>query len=416
MKLHLNIIAALMTIFTMASCADDNDVELRSNEADRTLVFYILADNNLASYMLDNVIAAESGVEQGIPPTSRMVVYLDKADTTLLYEIGYMPYGSENYIKYSKPIKGYPRQNSNTPTVMRKVLDDVQQLVPSRYYSLVLSAHGTGWFPKSMKETSIINQRAPGLRDEYDFSASDDAKLTRAWGYDGGNMSDEAGWMSGEELAEGLSGISLDCLIFDACFMSSIELLYDLRSSARYIIASPTEVMASGFPYKVIVPMILGINPDLPEVAKAIVDTYRNTSFGGEHSSSIALVDCSEIEALAASVRAICVSDSKLNVSKSSIQPMESMSRHAFYDLKGYFAAMTDDAGLTADFERAFANAVAWHDNTDKVYSAYNGYIPSVGEELAIEGINCYIPSDNTPVTNSFWRQTSWAKAISMGD
>ena len=45
------------------------------------------------------------------------------------------------------------------------------------------------------------------------------------------------------------SGVRFDYLLFDACFMSSVEALYDLRRAADYIVASPCEVMAHGFPY-----------------------------------------------------------------------------------------------------------------------------------------------------------------------
>lgn len=39
-------------------------------------------------------------------------------------------------------------------------------------------------------------------------------------------------------------------LVFDTCFMSSIEVLYEMRNSFDYIVSSPTEVLATGFPYK----------------------------------------------------------------------------------------------------------------------------------------------------------------------
>ena len=33
-------------------------------------------------------------------------------------------------------------------------------------------------------------------------------------------------------------------ILFDACLMSSIEVLYDLRDKAKYVIASPAELPA----------------------------------------------------------------------------------------------------------------------------------------------------------------------------
>lgn len=66
---------------------------------------------------------------------------------------------------------------------------------------------------------------------EHDLRRPDNA-LTRAYGPDGEE------YMSAGDLAEGLSEIKFDYVIFDVCFMSSIELLYDLKDNARYILAS----------------------------------------------------------------------------------------------------------------------------------------------------------------------------------
>ena len=52
------------------------------------------------------------------------------------------------------------------------------------------------------------------------------------------------------------SGVRFDYLLFDACFMSSVEALYDLRRAADYIVASPCEVMAHGFPYDTVIPSL----------------------------------------------------------------------------------------------------------------------------------------------------------------
>ena len=49
----------------------------------------------------------------------------------------------------------------------------------------------------------------------------------------------------------------MEDIIFDACFMSSVEALYDLRSVAPYIVAAPAAVMSGGFPYSTMVPLLL---------------------------------------------------------------------------------------------------------------------------------------------------------------
>jgi hypothetical protein len=53
------------------------------------------------------------------------------------------------------------------------------------------------------------------------------------------------------ELADFANAIpyKLDFIIFDACFMGSVEVCYELKDKAEYIVASPTEILSPGFVY-----------------------------------------------------------------------------------------------------------------------------------------------------------------------
>lgn len=41
----------------------------------------------------------------------------------------------------------------------------------------------------------------------------------------------------------------MEYILFDDCYMSSLEAAYDLRHVTRHLIACPTEIMAYGMPY-----------------------------------------------------------------------------------------------------------------------------------------------------------------------
>ena len=43
--------------------------------------------------------------------------------------------------------------------------------------------------------------------------------------------------------------MKMDFIIFDACFMGSVEVAYELRDVCDKIVASPTEVIAEGMDY-----------------------------------------------------------------------------------------------------------------------------------------------------------------------
>lgn len=77
------------------------------------------------------------------------------------------------------------------------------------------------------------------------------------------------------DLAVAFSGIpKFDILLLDACSMQSIEVATELSKVADYIIASPTEVPVSGFPYTQLLPMV---KRDANSLASAIPKLYTDS-------------------------------------------------------------------------------------------------------------------------------------------
>ena len=73
--------------------------------------------------------------------------------------------------------------------------------------------------------------------------------------------------------------------------MSCVEVAYDLRHAAQYIIASPTEIMGDGFPYGTVAPLFFRETLDPQAICSAFVDHYRNlTTPENGGSASIALI------------------------------------------------------------------------------------------------------------------------------
>ena len=84
----------------VACSSDEGEVTLLGpNEAEHTLIMYLIADNNLSSSIYQNAIDAEEGMI-GAMPQSRLVIYLDNATETTLYEVSYKSYGSNEHIRY----------------------------------------------------------------------------------------------------------------------------------------------------------------------------------------------------------------------------------------------------------------------------------------------------------------------------
>ena len=81
--------------------------------------------------------------------------------------------------------------------------------------------------------------------------------------------------MNISDLREALSvAPHLDFILFDACFMQSVEVLYELKEYANYIIGSPTEIPAPGAPYQKVVPAMLSNTTTAVGIGKAYFEFY----------------------------------------------------------------------------------------------------------------------------------------------
>jgi hypothetical protein len=374
---------------------------------------------------------------KGALPSTRLVVYLDKASETKLYEIRYLPYGSNEHIRYCKELKTYPTQTSTTPEVMREVMEDIKELAPSRSYGLVMAGHGSGWFPKPSSGTSYNDQKvAPQGKPEYYFHHTIENPETRSMGYD--YVVDESGnavikpesYISTEEIVEGLSPIHFDYIIFDACFMSSVEFLYDMRNSADYIVASPVEILACGLPYKEVVANLATARHDISQIADIVLDVYmRDDNFSREKSLALATIDCSKLEALADVMAEVyastgggdCVQVIEDSVDKENVQVLDRMSPAAFYDLEDFVFELTDDATLQAKFRLAMDELLVSAVHTNTIFSLgydewgyldYDRITGKDGAPLSLCGLSTYIPHSAAPITNNLYQQTSWARKV----
>lgn len=395
--LHSIKISLFATLFCVAllSCCRRGDTPPPVQRENTTVLMYIVAANNLSSSLVSDMEEVVTSIPADFNAEDNMMIYIDKRDTTLLYKVVI-----ENGVGKKEAVKGYSKRNSLDKKNMAQVMEDVKRVAPADHYGIILSSHATGWFPPAAN--SISSQRAPMQYPEISWEKAEGAELTRAFGDDAGQ------YMSIPDLAEGLSPINFDFLMFDACFMASVEALYDLRNSARYIIASPAEIMSDGFPYFKVAPMFFDrSDASLESVCSTFIDFY-NTS-ARTKSAAITLIDCSKIDALAQSVKNLFAAGvNEADVTE--IQGLEGMRVHAFYDMADYMAAVSKDEGLHATFVTALKAATIYTGHTDRIYSAYNAGYFNLNVPLC--GWTCFIPRATLPVNTGYYMQTAWAKYI----
>lgn len=294
----------------LLSCQKDSPTLDLLPRYEITLV-YMVADNDLAPYALKDL----NEIERGFVPNGRdkLLVYIDSNTSTalpshpVLLEIVH----DTTEIIASKIIASYPEQNSTDKTVMSNVLRDALSYYKgdNRYKGLVLWSHGNAWLPEGYH---IETENKSGV-------------VVKSFGKD---MSPREGAMELPDLAEVLNPYRFDYILFDACFMGSVEVLYELRHSARYFIASPAEILADGFPYHHLLPYLIG-KLQLEKATEAYY-SYYNALEGARQSATVTLVDGEQLEALASFCK-------QLNISELSLAHLQQYSRNNekyLFDLK----------------------------------------------------------------------------------
>ena len=127
---------------------------------------------------------------------------------------------------------------------------------------------------------------------------------------------------------------------FDACFMSSIEVLYELKHSFDYIIASPTEILATGFPYKEILPELLNDKPNYERIAGKYIEQY-NDKRGIQKSASITVVKTSALNSFSEALKELVCQDA-FTFDTNAILQYDQESTYWLFDLENFISLFKD--------------------------------------------------------------------------
>lgn len=376
------IILAIMVL--LAAC---NKTETVYPEGDRTVLFYLAGDNNLSGDGYNNINSLLRGMK-GV--AGRVVIYFDPAGSApCLMTIK----GSDSPVLDTVAL--YEEENSADPAVLQRVIGEMKLRYPSDSYGLILWSHGTGWFPEgysSPGSTSYRRANQPYIPTKW---FGQDATLAEGRG---------DSYMEIADLAAALTG-HFDFIMFDACFMASVEVLYELRDKADYFVASPAEIISDGFPYEAAAPYFWGGEEDLKQVCREYYNYYANHPKSELHRSGmLSLVKASELGALAQAAHQAVGSVGESGVGSVWRYPLSRLDLpDVFYDLGDYVNVMGGDG--KAAFEEQLARTVVYKVTTPKMF----------GEEIPSDrysGLSCYIPQSRWQDMNDFYSTLEWAQTV----
>lgn len=383
--------------FVFNACGgDDKDEPVPPvvKQPQRTVLVYIVADKNgLDCFSYDDINEMLEGIKSVDTQVNNLLVYVDGDATPVLYRITKDKKGNPT----KEIIREYEEQVSTSPQVMKDVCSKVFTDYPAKSYGLIYWSHGEGWKPVPLAATRWIGQDIGDGTTDYT------------------NI---------DELKQVLTSVPhLDFLLFDACFMMTVEVAYALRDEADYIIASPTEIPGPGAPYDAIVaPMFRPTNAAI-EVAKAYYEHYDALYDSGKGNSdnqwtagvSIATLKTSALSNLAIATQRALSKAENINLSaiKSSLfnydkRSKSSSSHIGYYDMVQLMQALCTESDFST-WKTAFDSAMAYYQTTPLNYSKPGGMFSMEGTC----GLSHYLPTGNTSL-NTAYAQTEWYTAASL--
>ena len=235
------------TLLLFSACNssyEDNPLVPTEPESERSVLIYMAAENNLSAFADINLEDIKLS-SKSLKDNQNLIVYVDK------YEIKpYMARVKDGVLVDSVAME---ESSSADPAVMENVIRQMRTKYPAKSYGLVLWGHSTGWL--------FSNDSIPYAG-------------TRAYGVD---LNPQRYWMNipsmARAIANGMNQEKLKFVFGDCCNLSSIEIAYELRNTAEYVIGSPAEIPNTGAPYELIVSDLFSQRDNYYQ---SLIDNYYN--------------------------------------------------------------------------------------------------------------------------------------------
>lgn len=372
MKKLSKIFSLLLMVAALAltvACGNDDETASTSRHKvttpDRVILMYYPWSGEsqaLTSYFWSNISSMKTAYDANGQNSDRIVVFIATSGSEgYIFDLDdYQGNGDATLATYQKV--GSPQ--FTTSDGILAIFNAMRAVVAAPRYSLIIGCHGQGWIPTAVNATAskVKGEGATAFRPSWTYAEGDGLPLTRLFGGTSAKYQTDI-----STLAEAISrmGVKMDYILFDDCYMASVEVAYDLRAVADYLVACPTEVMGDGILGADVGQYLLG-TPRYGEVCEA----FRSHYVSGRYPyGTISAIKCGEVDSLARVMKRVNASyayDKSLN---DSIQRMDGYLPTIFFDMGDYVAHLCKDTALLSEFEAQLARTVP--------YKAHTGNYPT---------------------------------------
>lgn len=367
-----------LLILCFSACREEDPIMPPEQQtAEKTIFVFMPYSNNLYSFLLGNIEDMKTAIirNKGLDNT-RLVVFIakDKKQSALInikYDKGVCK--QDTLEKFYSPI--YLTTNGRV-----ELLNKVKQYAPANRYAMIVGCHGMGWIPSSTVFNRNTLRYFGGLEKEYKIDIDDFATSIKA------------------------AGMKMQFIMFDDCFMSSMEVAYDLKEVTDYIIASTSEVMAYGMPYQSIYQHLMSAEPDYNAVCKDFYDFYSNS---GTPYGTIGVTDCRYIDEMATMMKSINTTHTFNTNQLNNVQDLdgETFTPTIFFDFGDYVRNLcTNDNSTYEQFNAVLQRLVPYKANTNYIFSGDMQIATKVNH---FSGITISDPSTRSEIKESK-KHTNW--------
>ena len=346
-------------------------------QKDWTFLVYLDADNDLEEFGILNFNQMEM---VGSDAHINIVVQFDRSpghDTTNGDWVGCRRYfvtkDNDQANIHSTMLQDMGQQNMADPAVLRNFVEWGVTNYPASHYALVLWDHGSGWRSRSVSSRGI-------LYDDTSFAHMSMAQLDQALDI----------------------GVKFEVIAIDASLMQMLEVDYEIRDRAEYIVGSEESPPGEGYSYQAFLGP-LAADPSMPalDFSKKIVSTYIAAEENRNHATN-SVIDPDRLPGLAARVEALAgylrtnwtAQKSAFDSARAASQAYASYDYKDLFDFAAHLKAVSTDAQvkhLCQDVMDGISDSAA----SPVLYEEHTG-----SDVVDSYGIAIYVPADGSYVSS----------------
>ena len=296
----------------------------------RTILVYMAAKNTLSGYDESDLGEMQRA---SIPAGCRLLVFRSA--------YGSDPVLAEVRKGKLKTLRSYEAGTYGADAeTLKRVLADVRKLAPAKENGVIFWSHSSGW-------SGAV--KAPAVNRSFGLEGNRQIELP--------------------DLADALMTVpTLDFIFFDSCYMGCVEVAYELRSTARYLVASVCEVPVNGMPYDLTLPELFNRNLEagLANAIDLTVDSYLATP-REQCPSTLSLINLAGMDAVAATASPLLAARvaPKDDFQYFSILPPYN---NLFVDLRHYMGVTSDNQENLRRFNDALDGVIIHERHTNAIW------------------------------------------------